>query len=361
MLPPRDFESRASANSATPAGQLLNYIIIFFKSLQQFFRVIIDILRISGECMKSLENIFISSKDNLEDPKIRNGYIKKSGYIGVILNLMLFGIKLTVGLFANSIAVISDAFNNLIDSLSSIVTIAGGYLAGKPADEEHPFGHGRYEYVASFLVSILILITGGMLFKSSVEKIIEPQELNTSLLSVLLLLVSLFIKVFLFIYNRVVGKKINSLSMIGVAEDAVNDVISSIGILLSICIFILFDKNIDGYAGLFVSIIIFKSGIEILKHSTFYILGKAIPKDVQEKIMYIVKSGKYVKGAHDLELHDYGGGKIVGSIHVEFPSDLIFKEVHEIADDLEKEILKETGIQIVIHMDPVSVDEDKNN
>lgn len=311
--------------------------------------------------MKRLENIFINSNDDLENPDVRNGYIRKSGYIGVIFNLILFGIKLTVGLFANSIAVISDAFNNLVDSLSSIVTIVGGYLAGKPADEEHPFGHGRYEYIASFVVSILILLTGGFLFKSSLEKIIEPKALNTSLISLIMLVLSLFIKIFLYIYNKVVGEKINSLGMIGVAEDAVNDVISSVGILVSILIFILFDINIDGYAGILVSIIIFKSGIEILKHSTFYILGKALPKNTQEKIMEIAKSGEHVLGAHDLELHDYGEGKVVGSIHVEFPSDLIFKEVHEIADGLEKEILKKTGIEIVIHMDPVNVDEDRNN
>ncbi|MDO5018121.1 MAG: cation diffusion facilitator family transporter [Lagierella massiliensis] len=307
--------------------------------------------------MKRLEKIFINSKDNLTDPRIRNKYIRKSGYIGVFANVLLFAIKLGVGLVVNSIAVISDAFNNLIDCLSSIVTIIGGYLAGKPADEEHPYGHGRYEYLSSLIVSILILITGGLLFKSSFEKILNPKPLNSSVLSLTLLVISLFIKYFLYIYNKVVGKKIKSLGMIGVAEDAVNDVISSVGILISLLVFILFGLNIDGYAGVIVSILIFKSGVEIFRESTFYILGKAAPEELQTKIKDILCQGKFVKGVHDLDLHDYGNGKIIGSVHVEFPNELIFKEVHDIADGLENKIFKETAVQLVIHMDPVKDNE----
>ncbi len=311
--------------------------------------------------MESLEKFFINSRDNLENPVIRNKYIKRSGYIGVLANLILFGVKLGVGIVVNSIAVISDAFNNLGDSLSSIVTIVGGYLAGKPADEEHPFGHGRYEYISSFIVALLILGTGVMLFKSSVEKIIKPEDLNSSWVSIGLLILSLFIKIFLYVYNKVVGKKINSLGMIGVAEDAVNDVISSIGILFSILVFVFFNINIDGIAGLVVSLLIFKSGFEILQHSTYYILGKAPSRELQDKIKDILLKGKYVSGVHDLDLHDYGGGKIVGSVHVEFPSELIFKEVHDIADELEKEIIDKTSVQITIHMDPAEKYEDGNN
>lgn len=311
--------------------------------------------------MESLEKFFINSRDNLENPVIRNKYIKRSGYIGVLANLILFGVKLGVGIVVNSIAVISDAFNNLGDSLSSIVTIVGGYLAGKPADEEHPFGHGRYEYISSFIVALLILGTGVMLFKSSVEKIIKPEDLNSSWVSIGLLILSLFIKIFLYVYNKVVGKKINSLGMIGVAEDAVNDVISSIGILFSILVFVFFNINIDGIAGLVVSLLIFKSGFEILQYSTYYILGKAPSRELQDKIKDILLKGKYVSGVHDLDLHDYGGGKIVGSVHVEFPSELIFKEVHDIADELEKEIIDKTSVQITIHMDPAEKYEDGNN
>ncbi|QQK07417.1 cation diffusion facilitator family transporter [Miniphocaeibacter halophilus] len=290
----------------------------------------------------------------MENKETRNKYIKKSGIIGLFLNLLLFVTKLIIGLLINSVAVISDAFNNLADSMSSVITLIGSFLSAKPADKEHPYGHGRSEYISSLVVSFFILFTGISLLKESVIKIIYPEEIKTGFLSIIILVFSICVKIFMYRYNSYIGKKIDSLALISVAKDALSDIFSTSGIIISILIYKYGDINLDGYIGLLVSIIILKSGYDIAMDSINVILGEAPPEELEDKIEKILLSGKNVQGVHKLELHEYGKGNIYGSVHLDFPCNLIFKEVHEVADDLENKILNQCGVRIVIHMDPVN-------
>ncbi len=288
------------------------------------------------------------------DNNLRNRYIKRSGIMGMILNIILFLTKLTIGITINSVAVISDAFNNLADSLSSIVTLIGSYISGKPADEDHPFGHGRFEYISSLVVSFLIFFTGLTLLKASVEKILQPKEIKFNLIITIILILSVFIKVFIYFYNDRIGKKIDSLVLESVAKDALSDIVSTIGIIISIFIYNYWNLNLDGYIGVLVSAFILKSGYDIAKESINIILGQVPSEDLIVKIEEILLNGTYVKGVHGLELHEYGRGNVYGSVHIEFPCHLIFRDVHAVADNLEKRILNECNVNLTIHMDPIN-------
>lgn len=288
------------------------------------------------------------------DNNLRNRYIKKSGIMGMILNIILFLMKLIIGVTINSVAVISDAFNNLADSLSSVVTLIGSYISGKPADDDHPFGHGRFEYISSLVVSFLIVFTGLTLLKASVEKILKPEEIKFSIITTIILILSILIKVFIYFYNDRIGKKIDSLVLESVAKDALSDIVSTIGIIISIFIYKFWNLNLDGYIGVLVSVFILKSGYDIAKESIDIILGQAPSEDLIIKIEEILLNGTYVRGVHDLELHEYGRGNIYGSVHLEFPCHLIFRDVHAVADSLEKKILNECNVNLTIHMDPIN-------
>ncbi|HHX70898.1 MAG: cation diffusion facilitator family transporter [Miniphocaeibacter sp.] len=297
----------------------------------------------------------------MKNKEIRNRYIKKSGIIGLFLNLLLFTTKLIIGLVINSVAVVSDAFNNLADSMSSIVTLIGSFLSAKPADKEHPYGHGRSEYISSLVVSFFILFTGISLLKESVLKIVYPEEIKTNLLSIIILVFSICVKFFMYRYNKHIGKKIDSIALISVAKDALNDIFSTSGIIISILIYKYGDINLDGFIGVIVSIIILKSGYDIALDSINVILGEAPPDELEDKIEKILLSGKNVQGVHSLELHEYGKGNVFGSVHLDFPCNLIFKEVHDVADELENKILDQCGVRIVIHMDPINCLESDSN
>lgn len=307
-----------------------------------------------------LINKTIKADAELKSPEVRNKAIRTSGIIGVGINVFLFILKLVIGIFINSVAVISDAFNNLADSLSSIVTLLGATLSNKPADKEHPFGHGRYEYIASLIISFLIILTGLSLFKTSISKIFKPEEINVSNIAIIILFLSIFFKVFMYRYNKILGEKTGSLVPIGVAKDSINDVIASLGIILSILVYRFANINIDGYAGVILSIIIFKSGIEIAQDSIKVILGEAPSDELISDIKIIIMKHKDVKGMHSLDIHDYGNNKIVGSVHLEFPCHMIFQDVHNVADSIEKEIRGKCGVEIVVHMDPVDCKRGKN-
>ncbi|WP_164995828.1 cation diffusion facilitator family transporter [Miniphocaeibacter massiliensis] len=306
-------------------------------------------------------NIIIGSEVNEKNLKQRDKSIKKSGVIGLFLNLLLFAVKLVIGIIINSVAVISDAFNNLADSMSSVVTLIGTYLAEKPADEEHPYGHGRFEYISSLVVAFLILVTGLTLLKESVVKIFNPEDLNFSVITTSILIISIIVKIFIYRYNKVLGEKINSITLIGVAKDALSDILSTIGIIISILIYYYFDINLDGFIGVVVSFIVLKSGYDIAMDSIDVILGKAPDKELINKIEDILKSGKYVEGVHRLNIYEYGRGNIYGSVHLDFPCSLYFRDVHETADELENRIYDECKVKIAIHMDPVNCLEREND
>lgn len=295
---------------------------------------------------------FIGAKD-FEDPDNRNKLISVTGYLGLFFNVLLFIIKISIGLFINSISVISDAVNNLSDSFSSIVTILGSYIAGKPADKDHPFGHGRGEYLASLIVGISIILVGASLFKTSIQNIISPSALKVNIPAIIILIISIAIKIYMYIYNMKVFKQIGSYLNKSQAIDSRNDVIMSTVVILSVLITSNFGIQLEGPVGLAVSIIIIKSGYEILKETGVILLGTDVDKETVDKLIEILKSGQYITGVHDIEIHDYGKNKRFGTAHVEVPVNIDVYSMHEIVDKLEQRVKKELFIDLSLHMDPI--------
>lgn len=295
---------------------------------------------------------FVKS-DDFENVDNRNKLISITGYLGLFFNIILFVIKISIGLFINSISVISDAVNNLSDSFSSIVTILGSYIAGKPADKDHPFGHGRGEYLASLIVGISIILVGASLFKTSIENIISPSELKINKPAIIILIISIAIKVYMYIYNMKVFRRIGSYLNKSQAIDSRNDVIMSTVVIISVLITSNFKIQLEGPVGLVVSIIILKSGYEILKEMGELLLGKDVDKKTVEKLIEILKSGEFIAGVHDIEIHDYGKNKRFGTAHIEVPVNIDVYSMHEIVDKLEQRVKKELFIDLSIHMDPI--------
>lgn len=296
---------------------------------------------------------FIKNYDDIDDVNVREDYIILSGGLGIINNLLLFLIKLIIGLMINSIAVISDAFNNLSDLGTSLVTIFGGKLSNMPPDREHPYGHGRFEYVATLVVSFIIFAVGLQLLRSSFNKVINPEEVIFSWPSIIILLASISIKLWMFSYNRYIGELIDSSISRAVAHDSINDVLSTSAVVVGTIIGNYVTFPIDGILGIIISIIIIYSAFTIAKDSIDLILGPAPDSKTIEAINSIVLAGDGIKGTHDLIVHDYGPGRIRASIHAEVSENVNIVDIHNEIDRIEKEIKDKLGISIVIHMDPV--------
>src|SRR5699024_5015110 len=279
---------------------------------------------------------FIKNHENIENPIVRDNYIIFSGTLGLVINIFLFALKLIIGLIMSSIAIVSDSFNNLSDCLTSLVAIFGSKLSSKPADDEHPHGHGRFEYVASLVVAIIIIIVGLELFRSSIIRIFNPEEVAFKLSLIIILIASTLLKVYMYSYNKYIGKKINSTINMGLAQDSINDVFATLGVIFSSIVSYMTGYNIDGFAGLVVSILVMKSGFDLGKETVDLILGEIPDKSLYDKIEKIILSGKYVRGYHDLSIHDYGRGKILATAHAEIPKNLSVVSVHRIIDSLEK-------------------------
>ena len=298
-----------------------------------------------------LINRFVKSRD-FENVENRNRLISLTGYMGIFLNVILFLVKLVIGLIINSISVISDAVNNLSDSFANIITVIGSYLSNKPADEDHPYGHGRGEYIASLSVGIFIVIIGLSLVKSSIESIINPKLITTSFPALIILLLSIIVKVYMYFYNMKVYKLIDSPLNLSQAVDSKNDIIMTLVVVLSVVLSSFVNIQIEGPVGLAVSIIIIKSGIEIFIDMGQILLGKDVDDETTARIEEILMGGKYVIGVHDVEIHDYGKNKLFGTAHVEVPVNIDLYTMHEIVDRLEKEVKKELFIDLSIHTDP---------
>lgn len=298
-----------------------------------------------------LINRFVKSRD-FENVENRNRLISLTGYMGIFLNVILFLVKLVIGLIINSISVISDAVNNLSDSFANIITVVGSYLSNKPADEDHPYGHGRGEYIASLSVGIFIVIIGLSLVKSSIESIINPKLITTSFPALIILLLSIIVKVYMYFYNMKVYKLIDSPLNLSQAVDSKNDIIMTLVVLLSVVLSSFVNIQIEGPVGLAVSIIIIKSGIEIFIDMGQILLGKDVDDETTARIEEILMGGKYVIGVHDVEIHDYGKNKLFGTAHVEVPVNIDLYTMHEIVDRLEKEVKKELFVDLSIHTDP---------
>ncbi|CAM2749274.1 cation diffusion facilitator family transporter [Hathewaya histolytica] len=305
---------------------------------------------------KLLIKKFIKNFQNKEDRKVRKSYGYLAGIVGVIINITLFVIKFSVGIFTKSIAISADAFNNLSDSASSLITILGFKLASKPADKEHPFGHGRIEYISALIVSFFVLLVGVEFTKSSFSKIINPTTINFSMISFLLMLLSIFIKLWLGYFYRTLSYDINSSTLKASSKDSFADVITSSVVAFSLISSKFFTFPIDGYIGIVVSLFIIYSGISLIKETLDPLLGESPDPDLVKDIKNLMLKYDGIKGTHDLIVHNYGPGRCIASIHAEVPSNAPIVHIHEIIDKAEREISEELGVLLVIHMDPINTD-----
>ena len=271
---------------------------------------------------------FIHDFENVHDAEVRKKYGILSGVIGIICNILLFILKFVVGLIMNSIAVISDAFNNLMDSGSSIITIFGANLSNKPPDKEHPYGHGRVEYIASFIVSFIIFIVGFELLKGSIGKIIKPEVVKIQVVSLVILGATVFIKLWMYSYNKFIGEKINSSMNRAVAKDSLNDVVSSIGVIIGTIIGAYINFPVDGILGLMISILIIYTGFITAKESVHFLLGPSPDPEILTEIERIVSDSDMVQSVHDLRIHDYGPGRKLASLHAVVPPHVNVEEAH---------------------------------
>ena len=302
---------------------------------------------------------FVKNYDNVSDIKVRGAYANLAGIVGIVTNLILFIIKLSVGLFSNSVSIFADAFNNLSDAASSIITIIGFKMANKPADAEHPFGHGRIEYITAMIVSFMVMLVGLQFVKTSFQKIINPTLVTFELWPFILLLISIGFKFWLSKFNKSIGNKINSSTLKATATDAMGDVFTSTTVVISFLISKFTTLPIDGYIGIVVALAIVYSGFSLIKETLSPLLGEPPDPVLVSDITDMVMSYDNITGIHDLIVHNYGPGRIMASIHAEIPSNIDIMEIHHIIDTAEREISKKLNIYLVIHMDPICVDTDE--
>ena len=302
---------------------------------------------------------FIKNYDNISDVKVRSAYANLAGIVGIVTNLMLFIIKLSVGLLSNSVSILADAFNNLSDAASSIITIIGFKMANKPADAEHPFGHGRIEYITAMIVSFIVMLVGIQFVKTSFQRIVNPTLVTFELLPFILLLISIGFKFWLSKFNKSIGNKINSSTLKATATDAMGDVFTSTTVVISFLISKFTTLPIDGYIGIIVALAIVYSGFSLIKETLSPLLGEPPDPVLVSDITDMVMSYDNITGIHDLIVHNYGPGRIMASIHAEIPSNIDIMEIHNIIDTAEREISKKLNIYLVIHMDPICVDTDE--
>lgn len=302
---------------------------------------------------------FVKNYDNVSDIKVRGAYANLAGIVGIVTNLILFIIKLSVGLFSNSVSILADAFNNLSDAASSIITIIGFKMANKPADAEHPFGHGRIEYITAMIVSFMVMLVGLQFVKTSFQKIINPTLVTFELWPFILLLISIGFKFWLSKFNKSMGNKINSSTLKATATDAMGDVFTSTTVVISFLISKFTTLPIDGYIGIVVALAIVYSGFSLIKETLSPLLGEPPDPVLVSDITDMVMSYDNITGIHDLIVHNYGPGRIMASIHAEIPSNIDIMEIHHIIDTAEREISKKLNIYLVIHMDPICVDTDE--
>lgn len=303
-----------------------------------------------------LAKIFIK-EDNSTPEKTRGAYGKLCSFVGICLNVLLFGIKLFAGIISGAISVISDAFNNLTDATSSLISLLGFRLSEQKADKDHPFGHGRFEYISGFIVSMLIILVGFELGKSSVEKIIAPEAVQFSYVAVIILVASIVIKAYMAFYNFRISKKISSAAMKATATDSLSDCIATTAVLASLIIAKVFSVNIDAYCGLAVSGFILFSGLRSAKETIDPLLGGSPSDEYINEITAIVYSYEGIRGIHDLIVHDYGPGRSMISLHAEVDANADLLHTHDMIDNIEKELREKLRCDAVIHMDPIVTDD----
>ena len=304
-----------------------------------------------------LARIFIKDDPNATPAQIHQAYGTLCGAVGIGLNILLFIGKAAAGFLSGSVAVVADAFNNLSDAGSSVVMLLGFRLGGQKPDEDHPFGHGRFEYLAGLVVSMLILLMGFELAKSSVDKILHPQPVDMGILSVCILLGSIAVKLYMFLYNRTYGKRFDSGAMLATAADSLSDCGATVVVLVATLVGQYTGLQIDGWCGVIVAVMIFWSGIKASKETLDPLLGTPPAPEYVERIRDLVMAHEVVIGIHDLVVHDYGPGRCMISLHAEVSSAGNVLEIHDAIDNIEKELREALGCEAVIHMDPVVTDD----
>ncbi len=308
-----------------------------------------------------LVKLFIRDSENTKSLKVREAYGTLGSVTGIIVNLILAIAKYFVGIISGSISVTADAINNLSDAGSSIISLVGVKLSAKPADKGHPYGHGRVEYISALAVSFVVLLMGVELFKSSVDKIINPVPVKFSLVSLVILILSILMKLWLGFFNKKLGEKINSAPMIAVMKDSFSDCLATGVALVAIIVSYFSPVSIDGYLGLIVAGFIFLAGFNILRDTMADLLGKPAEKEFTEEIENKILSYDKIVGVHDMIVHDYGPGRKFASAHAEVSSQDDIMEIHDIIDLAERDIFNEYGLIISIHTDPIVTDDERIN
>lgn len=306
---------------------------------------------------KFLTRIFVPDYENTASTQVRSAIGSLSGAVGICCNLLLFAFKLLVGTLSGAVSITADAMNNLSDASGSIVTLIGFRVADKPADEHHPFGHARAEYLSGLAVAVLILFIGFELVKSSVQKILSPTPVELSVLTAVVLAASIGVKLWMCLFNRKLGKHIDSTALLATSADSRNDCVATAAVLLAAVVEALLDVRIDGFVGLAVAAFILYSGIQLAKDTVSPLLGENADPELREKILDQIRRHPKVLGYHDLMVHDYGPGKRYASVHVEMDCREDPMECHDIIDDMERLCLRHHNVHLVIHYDPVVTDD----
>lgn len=304
-----------------------------------------------------LAKFWIRESDSEE--KKRRVYGTLGAVVGIFLNICLFTGKYLAGFFSGSIAIMADAFNNLSDAGSSFISLIGFVFSGKKPDLDHPFGHGRIEYLAGLGVSFLILLMGVELAKNSVQKILHPVSVQISTLSIAVLSASILVKLYMAYYNHAIGKKIRSATMAATATDSLSDVVATTVVLLAMLFLAVTGINIDGYCGILVAVFILAAGIGAAKETVSPLLGQAPDPEFVKEIKELVMQHEEVLGIHDMAVHDYGPGRVMVSLHAEVSGDGNIYELHDLIDRIERELKEKLHCETVIHMDPIDVGNEK--
>lgn len=306
--------------------------------------------------IKFLSKILIKDHSNYTDATVRRKYGVLCSTFGIILNILLFAAKFLGGLISSSVAMMADAFNNLSDAASSFISVLGFKLSGKKPDRDHPFGHGRIEYIAGLIVSFLIMLMGFELFTSSIESIRNPSKIEGGLIPVIIMVAGVLVKLYMYLYNHSIGKKISSPTMEAVAKDSLSDMISTFIVIISIILSNFISFPVDGIGGLIVAVFIFKTGIESAKDTINPLLGLPPEKEFVDAIEEEVMKFDGIVGIHDLVVHDYGPGRVMISLHAEVPGNRNIFDLHEVIDMAEFNLAQKFNCTATIHMDPIDTE-----
>lgn len=302
---------------------------------------------------------FVKNYDDTESTSVRTSYGVLSSFVGIFCNVLLCAAKISIGALMHSISVMADGINNLSDAASSIIGYAGVKMAEKPADEEHPFGHGRMEYIAALVVAFLVIEVGFSFLKTSIGKLKNPEDIMFEWIPFLILLLSIGVKLWMAAFNRKLGKRIDSKVMLATAADSMGDVITTSATVISILVCSFTGYNIDAIAGVLVSLVVMWAGVGIAKDTLEPLIGQAPDPELANRLRKEVENYEGIVGTHDLIIHNYGPNRSMASIHAEVPRDVDIEVSHEIIDRIEREVSKKMGIFLVIHMDPVEIRDER--